>query len=674
MNFNEKLEYILQQNKELCDSDGELLKQKIKSLALSFDEELIEALLNDIDTKEHFFKQVGEATIFEYRKLIDFIDDKNFLLDSYTKFSNKVGLTISNKHIKQIDDVILTFPFKDCILEGGQSKEDESRKEIFFNETLAKDEVNRLLDKKIISNATKYYYENNEVKETNDFTFTRDKETNIARGLDEDTITDNLIIKGNNLLALHSLKSNFAGKVKLIYIDPPYNTDNDSFRYNDSFSHSTWLTFMKNRLEISKELLSDNGSIFVQCDDGEQAYLKILMDEIFGRDNFRESIAVKNGSESGVNAINVMRGEQLFKVKEHILYYSKSNVVRFNPIYVKGMKYNNSYRLEVIKENKIYIVKDIYKKLLLEMYSQDTLRGLSDEDKIVFFAKLENYCLEHSDNIYALKTDIQKSGDKFKKFAKENKLKGIVEEFNTADGRINLVYKGGMLSSLSQRIVIEDNKKYYGTLISDFWWDIGATPSSEGLVTFKSAKKPEKLIKRIIELATNENDLVLDYFMGSGTTVAVAKKMKRQYIGIEQMNYIDELSINRLSNVMKNTDEGISKSVNWQGGGEFIYFELSKYNQKFIDDLSVATEDNILYIYKEITEKGFLNYDVELKKIEEHFEKFKALSLKEKQEFLISMLNKNMLYKNLTEINDEALKIDDRTKGINSDFYSIDRV
>ena len=293
MDFNQKLETILKQNENFCDTDGELLKQKVKSLALNFDENLIETLLNDTDTKEHFFKQIGEATIFDYRKLIDFIDDKNFLLDSYTKFSNKVGLTISDKHIKQIDNVVLTFPFKDCILEGGQSKEDENRKEIFFNETLAKDEISRLLDKKVISNATKYYYENNTVQETQDFTFTRDKEINIARGLDEDTITDNLIIKGNNLLALHSLKSNFAGKVKLIYIDPPYNTGKDSFGYNDNFNHSTWLTFMKNRLEIAKELLADDGVILVQSDDKEQAYLKVLMDDIFKVEQFETSFYVQ---------------------------------------------------------------------------------------------------------------------------------------------------------------------------------------------------------------------------------------------------------------------------------------------------------------------------------------------------------------------------------------------
>jgi adenine-specific DNA-methyltransferase len=270
MKFNEQLEQLLKILDKFTDREGDLLKQNIKDSSEKFDTDLIKLLLSDKDTKEHFFDEIDNATIFNYRKFIDYIDDKNFLIDSYTKFSNKVGLTVSNKHLQQINDVVLSFPFKDCVLEGGQSKDDEKRKEIFFNEVLAKDEINRLLDKKVITNAKKYTKDG----VGDDVKFNRDE-----NGL----IKDNLIIKGNNLLALYTLKSNFAGKVKLIYIDPPYNTGNDSFNYNDNFNHSTWLTFMKNRLEVARELLSDDGVIFVQCDDNEQAYLKVLMDEVFGR-------------------------------------------------------------------------------------------------------------------------------------------------------------------------------------------------------------------------------------------------------------------------------------------------------------------------------------------------------------------------------------------------------
>lgn len=581
MNFNEKLENILKNNENFCDTDGELLKQKIKSSALSFDEELIEILLNDKDTKEHFFKQIGEATIFDYRKFIDYIDDKNFLLDSYTKFSNKVGLTISNKHIKQIDDVVLTFPFKDCILEGGQSKEDENRKEIFFNEILAKDEINRLLDKKVISNATKYYYENNEVKETTNFTFTRDTEINKERGLDEDTITDNLIIKGNNLLALHSLKSNFAGKVKLIFIDPPYNTGNDSFNYNDNFNHSTWLTFMKNRFEVARELLSEEGSIYIQLDYNEVHYCKVLLDEVFGIENFQREIIWDISVLSGYKTIanNWVRGH------DTILFYSKNN---------KSLKFSK-------------------------------VRTKHSEKYLARFNKIE----ENTGRAYF-------------------------------DGRGEKKYLDDVIKK--------------GKAIGDVWNDIisfqQAATSKERIKDF-DGQKPENLIERIILSATDENDIVLDYHLGTGTTCSTAHKMGRQYIGIEQMDYIENISVERMKKVIDGEQSGISKAINWKGGGEFIYFELDKYNQKFIDDLSIATENNILEIYKDITEKGFLNYDVELKKVEEHFEEFKAFSLEDKKEFLVSMLNKNMLYKNLTEINDEAFEIDEKTKAINKDFYNL---
>jgi len=681
MNFNEKLENILKENKSFCDSNGKLLKQKVKSLALSFDEELIETLLNDADTKEHFFKKIGEATIFDYRKLIDFIDDKNFLLDSYTKFSNKVGLTISNKHIKQIDDVVLTFPFKDCILEGGQSKEDENRKEIFFNETLAKDEISRLLDKKVISNATKYYYENNEVQETTDFTFTRDKEINAERGLGEDTITDNLIIKGNNLLALHSLKSNFAGKVKLIYIDPPYNTGKDSFGYNDNFNHSTWLTFMKNRLEIARELLSENGVILVQADDKEQAYLKVLMDDIFKMEQFETSfyVQVRYGNKT------LSEDNNYQKVMEVIHVYSKRATV-FRP-----NKLKEEYSLNKFK----------YKITELKSGEKVVING-----KTVEIFKNGQYKIEEiKSNINGLKEtwatgSLIRQGGTAAEFLskylidrkKQDGLSVLYKVYGMGEDGLGYRYitgpkkeeafRGKFFTGVPTKIRkgVESGDYLKEKPIPNFLYNFLEYQGDfgncrlEGNVDIGGGKKPEELLKHMIEYFTNPNDIVLDFFGGSGTTSATSHKLNRQYITIEQLDkHIIQL-VQRLNNVINKDITGISKSINWQGGGEFIYFELDKYNQKFIDDLSVATEENILDIYKEITKKGFLNYDVELKKVEEHFEEFKAFSLEEKKEFLISMLNKNMLYKNLTEINDETFKIDDRTKALNKDFYNMGKV
>lgn len=347
----------------------ELKKWVIIQRAQNFDKELLDLLIQNDVLKKEFFVNIQGILIFKQNLFIDFLEQKNYFNNSYTKYKNKIGLTIDGMYLKQRNDIALIWPFKDCILEGGQTKEEQSRKEIFFNEILAQDEITQLLEPKVLTNA-KHFDKNGEklVKQ-----FNRNE---------EGIITDNLIIKGNNLLALYSIKKEFAGKVKLIYIDPPYNTGNDEFKYNDNFNRSTWLTFMKNRFEIAKELLSNDGSIFVQCDDNEQAYLKVLMDEVFGTDNYRETIVVKTSTPSGVNAINVKRGERLFKVKEYILFYSKTPTFRFNPIYIKS-DFNPNYRYEVIKRDDRYIIKDLKKQ-----YKNNI--------------ELEAYALKNYDKIYSL--------------------------------------------------------------------------------------------------------------------------------------------------------------------------------------------------------------------------------------------------------------------------------
>src|SRR5690606_34759600 len=250
-------------------------------------------------------------------------------------------------------------------------------------------------------------------------------------------------IKGNNLLALHTLKKEFAGKVKLIYIDPPYNTGNDGFNYNDSFNKSTWLTFMKNRFVVAKELLSKDGAIFVQCDDNEQAYLKILMDEVFGKENYRETIVVKTSTPSGVNAVNVKRGERLFKVKEYILFYSKTPEHRFYPLYVKS-SFNSNYRYEVIKNENGYIVNDLRQKF-------------KDEKEF------ERYALTNFDNIYSLEKNNKKAGEKIKiEIEKSKNRKEVIEYINTKN-QLVLIYDGGVFIPLKERIISEDSQNFFGT-------------------------------------------------------------------------------------------------------------------------------------------------------------------------------------------------------------------
>ncbi len=257
-----------------------------------------------------------------------FIDNKEFLPNSYTTFKNKIGLANENgKYLTQSKEVVLVWPYKDCVFEGAQEKPSEKRKEVFHNVILAPDEIDRLLEPKVFTNFKRIDIKGEHPLDS----FRRDKELNRKRGLPENTITDNLIIKGNNLLVLHSILKEFRGKVKLIYIDPPYNTGSDDFQYNDGFTHSTWLTFMKNRLEVAKELLSDDGSIYVNIDYNEVHYLKVLMDEIFGRENFQREIIWRMGFVSGfkTSVKNYVRNH------DTILFYSKdrSKLFLINFIY-----------------------------------------------------------------------------------------------------------------------------------------------------------------------------------------------------------------------------------------------------------------------------------------------------------------------------------------------------
>lgn len=269
--MKQKLEKLLQHPEFLVE--GQLNKNKLAELARKYDAKLLELLMSDEEVKNHFFTNIQNGVlVFKKDVFLQFLNNKEFLPDSFTAYKTKIGLaTEEGKYLSENNRVVLNFPYKDCVLEGGQTKEDSKRQEVFFNETLAPTEITRLLDDKVLTNFKRYDKDGeHEVTELN-------------KG-------DNLIIKGNNLIALHSLKKRFAGKVKLIYIDPPYNTGSDSFNYNDAFNHSTWLTFMKNRLEIARELLSEEGTIWINIDDDEGHYVKVLADSIFGRENFVNTI------------------------------------------------------------------------------------------------------------------------------------------------------------------------------------------------------------------------------------------------------------------------------------------------------------------------------------------------------------------------------------------------
>lgn len=218
-NILNELTQCLQQDERLV-IDAKLVKNKIVELALALDESLIKLLLKNKSIKKHFFREVGGILVFDKVEFQKFVSNKQFLPDSYTAFKNKIGLTANGEYLTEAKEVVLVWPYKDCVLEGGQTKDDQKRKEIFWNRTLAPDEIDRLLSPKVLTNFKRY-----------------DKKG--EQKVDDINAKDNLIIKGNNLLALESLKKVYACQVKLICIDPPYNRGNDDFNYNDSFNHSS---------------------------------------------------------------------------------------------------------------------------------------------------------------------------------------------------------------------------------------------------------------------------------------------------------------------------------------------------------------------------------------------------------------------------------------------------
>ena len=639
---------VLRMEDRYCTDAGELIKSNIQEDALNLTPSLLKLLLANEYLNRHFFRDVDGIRVFDKVAFQKLIMNKQFLPDSYTAYKNKIGLTTDDgRFITDSREVVLAWPYKDCMLEGGQTKEEAKRDEVFWNETLAPDEINRLTEPKMLTNFRRY---------------DKDGEHNVEHL----SPNDNLIIKGNNLLALHSLKEKYAGQVKLIYIDPPYNTGNDSFGYNDNFNHSTWLTFMKNRLEVAKELLKDSGLLFVHIDDIESAYLKVLSDNVFGRENFMNVIAVKSSTPSGTKTAH--KDKTIIKQKDLILVYKKGGETKLCPQYTKRKGWDQHYSLLLDKnESGNFYLRSLQEELIsLGIIGKDqTLRDINIEDK-----RFKEYYLANRKSICRLQSHKNKKAE----IASKALVNTVYEDKEDEEIK-GLYYNGQVITPLAQGIkLVYSNQQFVedlGMLLCDFWDDIDfQNTQNEGGISFPTAKKPELLLYRIISLCTLPGDIVLDFFLGSGTTAAVAHKMGRQYIGIEQMDYGKNDSVVRLYNVINGDKSGASKGLNWQGGGSFVYCELSKYNQNFIDEIEEAkTTDELLVIWKRMQETGFLSYQIKAKDINIDADEFKDLSIDDQKRFLIECLDKNLLYIPFSEIDNEEYNISDEDKRLTREFY-----
>ena len=615
--MKQELEQLLAQNDTFM-VEGVLNKNKLAELARQYNPELLNLLMSDGKISNHFFSKLETGVlVFKKDVFLQFLNNKEFLPDSFTAYKTKIGLATENKYISENQEVVLNFPYKDCILEGGQTKDDAKRQEVFFNETLAPTEINRLLDDKVLTNFKRY---------------DKDGEHNVEEIKD----TDNLIIKGNNLIVLHSLKKRFAGKVKLIYIDPPYNTGNDSFNYNDSFNHSTWLIFMKNRLEVARELLSDDGLIFVQCDDNEQAYLKVLMDEVFSRNNFISNIVWKGRGGR-------QDSKYIAQIHETIIFYAKNKErAILNKAFIED---TSNYAYEDSRGN--------YKTQLIRKWGSNSRR----EDRPNLF-----YEVEFEGNKVL---PILPNGDdgcwRWSKNRLEEAIKNDMVVSLEKDGRTELyekIYKGDGKKQTVFTSWIDESFSGQGTKVLEEIF-------KEKVFDYP---KPEQLVKKFIDLTTDDGDIVLDYHLGSGTTAAVAHKMNRQYIGIEQMDYIETVSVKRLEKVIEGEQGGISKSVDWQGGGSFVYCELKNDAQDFKNTVLEARESETLsQLFEQAKKSSFLSYRVDPKKLKKS--EFEKLSLAEQKQVLLELVDNNNLYVNYSEIDDSDYDITKQEKELNRAFY-----
>jgi len=669
MSFNSKLIDLLKTDNRFVDDEGELLIAAVQDRAWKIDHDLVKLLLSDKEIKSEFFDEIEGHWIFNINIFIEYISQKNFLDNSYTRFRNRIGLTIGEKYLRERGDVALVWAYKDTVLEGGQTKEEEKRKEIFFNEVLAQDEINRLLDPKVLTNFTRYT--------------TKGKQPVKGFKRDENgVIRENLIVKGNNLLALHTLKTQFREQVKLIYIDPPYNTGGDSFGYNDGFSHSTWLTFMKNRLEVSRSFLSPDGVIFMSCDDNEQAYLKIICDDIFGRDNFIACLPTimnlkGNNDEFGFAGTH-----------EYTLVYAKGKAsAKLYEFDVEGDE------LEDWDEDEIGFFKKganlkstggnaprakrpyLFYPILVDV-KHHRVTSITDDE----FEKIYNKTTKTFDDDYVadLARKYKKAGfqvllpvsdDEYMSWRWERD-KVMREPYNII---VNGDDKNVSLYKKQRPSLGELPSKKPKTLFYKPEYSSGnGTAQIKELFDRKVFRnpKPLELIKDFVRIGADKTSLIMDFSGGSGTTAQATQELNRQdggtrqYILIEQMNYVETVTTQRVAKVIERL-----------GGGDFIYCELMKFNEAFMERIQDAkTGKELLKIWKEMAEDSFLNWYVNPEVPEDAIKDFEELGkgkdgLEKQKQLLAELLDKNQLYVNLSEIDDTQFKVSKEDKELNKGFY-----
>jgi len=670
--LKQTLEKVLKKEEAFLDAEtGELNYTKIKDSADKIEEKLIALLAGNKDLKDKFFSKIQDVYVFNINGFKFFLDESK-IDNSYTKYANKIGLSDGSELLKNRNEVVLNFPFKDCVLEGGQSTEEGTdayfeheaaktktvkgkkvtepagyrekqtkRKEVFFNQVLAHDEIDRLFDKKALVNWKRFAKDSRKNGET---------VKEIKRD-ENGLIKENFIIKGNNLLALHSLKSEFAGKVKLIYIDPPYNppSSNNTFTYNNNFNHSAWLTFMQNRIEVAKELLTKDGAMIIAIDDNEQTYLGVLIDELF-KDYENHCITIVHNPR-GVQGTNFSyTHEYAFFIFPKGTKTIKNKKISEEDIKIRGLRDNGGESLRTDAKNCFYpIIVDKCTKQVIDF-------GEVCEDKIHPKGNIHNGDFVE---IYPVdKGGVERKWRYARQSVEEVKDLLVVSE---KDG----VYDIKIGKDFGQYKTVWIDKKYdaneYGTkLVKDL------VPQSN----FSFPKSLYNVYDAIYAVVQDDKKaIVLDYHAGSGTTghavlnLNEEDKGNRKFILIEQMDYVQTITSARIQEVLKRSKSNDS----------FIYTELAEWNEQAKEEINKAKSlPELVKLLDTLYEKYFLNYNVRIKDFKENTikeENFKNLSLDEQKRMFLTMLDLNQMYVQESEMADKRFGISKEDQKLTKEFY-----
>jgi adenine-specific DNA-methyltransferase len=625
-NLLDDLTALLARDERLV-SDGKLLKNKIVELALALDPALLRLLLGDEGIARRFFSDVDGIKVFDKVEFQRFVSNKQFLPDSYTAFRNRIGLTAGGEPVADGSEVILAWPYQDCLLEGGQTREDSRREEVFWNETLAPDQIDRLLAPKAVTGVRRIEPGGGET---------------IPAAIGE---ADSLLIKGNNLLALATLRRRYAGKVDVVYIDPPYNPDSQSntMCYNNRFSRSTWLTFMKNRLEAARPLMKPDGALIVAIDSNEFCYLGVLIETLF--------------PDHEVHCITIVH----------------------NPRGVQGtnFSYTHEYAFFVIPRGRKTIGDAA---IAAEDVSWSPLRNWGGESeraaaKNCFYPILVDDKGEITGFGDVVPDDVHPAQTEY--------WNGINHVYPIDPGGVERKWRYARQSVEGVRAMLRAKRTRAG-------WDIelGKTFGMYRTVwtgpRYDANKWGTQLVKSLVPgsgfnfpkslwnvfdclkaVAGGKPDaLVLDFFGGSGTTAHAVMELNREdgghrrFILCEQMDYVETVTLPRIGKAAENL-----------GAGGFLYMELARANEAFVEGVRDAPDEAALRaLWARMRETAFLSYRFDTREFDPEADDFAVLPLEEKKAVMLEMLDKNMLYVPLSEMDDPEFGLTDEDRRLSRYF------